>query len=291
MLVNPKYIVQERHRPLARTVTCKSRDLAGIWSLRTLNFPTSDQAMVWGCGPGVGHGIFCHLGPKTRRFPARTIRTCAEAQESQWMSNWMDGRASSAGWSVWLETDVSVVEELLGQTTNNLRDAAQLGQPSWSNSKLTNVLNRMNNGFDNVVDNWGRYVPNHVRIGASNPATQPVVGRPSWKAWTQAYVNCVDAEETTWWPAGTRFGMPVGGSIPVLRRPLQRQLVGIPERRHLRRWMETWRVEVRQPRACLRTGLGGERWILLGMNAEIDRLAAPFLAHEANSALTSLGRR
>ena len=111
------------------------------------------------------------------------------------MSNWMDGTGELGGWSVWLETDVSVVEELLGQTTNNLRDAAQLGQPSWSNSKLTNVLNRMNNGFDNVVDNWGRYVPNHVRIGASKTLQHNLsLGVQVGKAWTQAYVNCVDAE-------------------------------------------------------------------------------------------------
>ena len=119
----------------------------------------------------------------------------AEAQEGRWMSNWMDGMGELGGWSVWLETDVSVVEEIQGQATNNLRDAAQLGQPSWNNSKLTNVLNRMNNGFDNVVDNWGRYVPNHVRIGVSKTLQHNLsLGVQLGKAWTQAYIHCVDAE-------------------------------------------------------------------------------------------------
>ena len=53
----------------------------------------------------------------------------------------------------------------------------------------------MNNGFDNVVDNWGRYVPNHVRIGASKTLQHNLsLGVQVGKAWTQAYVNCVDAE-------------------------------------------------------------------------------------------------
>ena len=38
----------------------------------------------------------------------------AEAQESQWMSNWKAGMGELGGWNVWLETDVSVVEELQG---------------------------------------------------------------------------------------------------------------------------------------------------------------------------------
>ena len=174
-------------------------------------------------------------------------------------TGWTAGRLG--GWSVWLETDVSVVEELLGQTTNNLRDAAQLGQPSWSNSKLTNVLEPHEQRFDNVVDNWGRYVPNHVRIGASktlqhNLSLGVQVGKPGPRlrqlSWTP--------KETTWWPAGTSAACRFGGSIPVLRRPLQRQLVGIPKRGHLRRWTGNLAGRgVRQPRACLRTGLGGKR--------------------------------
>ena len=189
----------------------------------------------------------------------------AEAQEGQWMSNWMDGTGELGGWSVWLETDVSVVEELLGQTTNNLRDAAQLGQPSWSNSKLTNVLNRMNNGFDNVVDNWGRYVPNHVRIGASKTLQHNLsLGVQVGKAWTQAYVNCVDAE-----------GNDVVASWNQVRHAdlvdqflfyddlYNGNLWEFQSAGDLRRWIGNLAGRgVRQPRARLRTGLGGKRWIL-----------------------------
>ena len=203
----------------------------------------------------------------------------AEAREGQWMSNWTDGMGELGGWSVWLETDVSVVEELLGQTTNNLRDAAQLGQPSWSNSKLTNVLNRMNNGFDNVVDNWGRYVPNHIRIGASKTLQHNLsLGVQVGKAWTQAYVNCVDAE-----------GNDVVASWNQVRHAdLVDQFLFYDDLYNGNLWefqsagtfadgLETWRVEVCASQE-LAYGLG---WAAsfgssLGMNAEIDRLAASF---------------
>ena len=203
----------------------------------------------------------------------------AEAQEGQWMSNWMDGTGELGGWSVWLETDVSVVEELLGQTTNNLRDAAQLGQPSWSNSKLTNVLNRMNNGFDNVVDNWGRYVPNHVRIGASKTLQHNLsLGVQVGKAWTQAYVNCLDAE-----------GNDVVASWNQVRHAdLVDQFLFYDDLYNGNLWefqsagtfadgLETWRVEVCASQE-LAYGLGWAASVgsSLGMNAEIDRLAASF---------------
>ena len=203
----------------------------------------------------------------------------AEAQEGQWMSNWMDGTGELGGWSVWLESDVSVVEELLGQTTNNLRDAAQLGQPSWSNSKLTNVLNRMNNGFDNVVDNWGRYVPNHVRIGASKTLQHNLsLGVQVGKAWTQAYVNCVDAE-----------GNDVVASWNQVRHAdLVDQFLFYDDLYNGNLWefqsagtfadgLETWRVEVCASQE-LAYGLGWAASVgsSLGMNAEIDRLAASF---------------
>ena len=203
----------------------------------------------------------------------------AEAQEGQWMSNWMDGTGELGGWSVWLETDVSVVEELLGQTTNNLRDAAQLGQPSWSNSKLTNVLNRMNNGFDNVVDNWGRYVPNHVRIGASKTLQHNLsLGVQVGKAWTQAYVNCVDAE-----------GNDVVASWNQVRHAdLVDQFLFYDDLYNGNLWefqsagtfadgLETWRVELCASQE-LAYGLGWAASVgsSLGMNAEIDRLAASF---------------
>ena len=203
----------------------------------------------------------------------------AEEQGGQWMSNWTDGMGDLGGWSVWLETDVSVVEELQGQTTNNLRDAAQLGQPSWSNTKLTNVLDRMNNGFDNVVDNWGRYVPNHVRIGASKTLQHNLsLGVQVGKAWTQAYVNCVDAE-----------GNDVVASWNQVRHAdLVDQFLFYDDLYNGNLWefqnagtfadgLETWRVEVCASQE-LAYGLG---WAAsfgssLGMNAEIDRLAASF---------------
>ena len=203
----------------------------------------------------------------------------AEAQEGQWMSNWMEATGELGGWSVWLESDVSVVEELLGQTTNNLRDAAQLGQPSWSNSKLTNVLNRMNNGFDNVVDNWGRYVPNHVRIGASKTLQHNLsLGVQVGKAWTQAYVNCVDAE-----------GNDVVASWNQVRHAdLVDQFLFYDDLYNGNLWefqsagtfsdgLETWRVEVCASQE-LAYGLGWAASVgsSLGMNAEIDRLAASF---------------
>ena len=203
----------------------------------------------------------------------------AEAQEGQWMSNWMEATGELGGWSVWLESDVSVVEELLGQTTNNLRDAAQLGQPSWSNSKLTNVLNRMNNGFDNVVDNWGRYVPNHVRIGASKTLQHNLsLGVQVGKAWTQAYVNCVDAE-----------GNDVVASWNQVRHAdLVDQFLFYDDLYNGNLWefqsagtfsdgLETWRVEVCASQE-LAYGLGWAASVgsSFGMNAEIDRLAASF---------------
>lgn len=203
----------------------------------------------------------------------------AEAREGQWMSNWTDGRGELGGWSVWLETDVSAVEELLGQTTNNLRDAAQLGQPSWSNSKLTNVLNRINNGFDNVVDNWGRYVPNHIRIGASKTLQHNLsLGVQVGKAWTQAYVNCVDAE-----------GNDVVASWNQVRHAdLVDQFLFYDDLYNGNLWefqsagtfsdgLETWRVEVCASQE-LAYGLGWAASVgsSLGMNAEIDRLAASF---------------
>ena len=201
----------------------------------------------------------------------------AEAQEGQWMSNWMDGTGELGGWSVWLETDVSVVEELLGQTTNNLRDAAQW-PASWSNSKLTNVLNRMNNGFDNVVDNWGRYVPNHVRIGASKTLQHNLSWvRPSWQSLDPGVRQL-----------RRRRRKRRGGQLePGRHADLVDQFLFYDDLYNgnlwefqsadLRRWTGNLAGGgVRQPRACLRTGLGGERWILLGMNAEIDRLAASF---------------
>ena len=203
----------------------------------------------------------------------------AEAQENQWMSNWKAGMGELGGWSVWLETDVSVVEELQGQTTNNLRDAAQLGQPSWSNTKLTNVLNRMNNGFDNVVDNWGRYVPNHVRIGASKTLQHNLsLGVQVGKAWTQAYVNCVDAE-----------GNDVVASWNQVRHAdLVDQFLFYDDLYNGNSWefqsagtfadgLETWRVELCASQE-LAYGLGWAASVgsSLGMNAEIDRLAASF---------------
>lgn len=98
-------------------------------------------------------------------------------------------------WLVWVEVDAGTLEELQGQTTNNLRDAALIGQPDWDNNKLTNTLNRMNNGFDNVVDNWGRYIPNHIRLGASRTLDHNLsLGMQVGKVWTRAYVDCLNAE-------------------------------------------------------------------------------------------------
>lgn len=203
----------------------------------------------------------------------------AEAQEGRWMSNWMDGMGELGGWSVWLETDVSVVEEIQGQATNNLRDAAQLGQPSWNNSKLTNVLNRMNNGFDNVVDNWGRYVPNHVRIGVSKTLQHNLsLGVQLGKAWTQAYIHCVDAE-----------GNDVVASWNQVRHAdLVDQFLFYDDLYNGNLWefqnagtfangLETWRMEVCASQE-LTYGLGWAASLgtSLGMNPEIARLSSSF---------------
>ena len=202
----------------------------------------------------------------------------AEGQEGQWMSNWMDGTGELGGWSVWLETDVSVVEELQGQTSNNLHDVAKLGQP-WSQDKLTAVLNDMDNGFTNVVDNWGRYVPNHVRIGVSKTLQHNLsLGVQVGKAWTQAYVNCKSAD-----------GDDVVASWNQVRfADLMDQFLYWNHTHNGQLWqflnkgvfadgLETWRVE-----ACasqeLAYGLGWAASVgtSLGMNTEIDRLAASF---------------
>lgn len=216
----------------------------------------------------------------------------AEAQEGQWMSNWMDGMDELGGWSVWLETDVSVVEEIQGQTTNNLREAAQLGQPSWNNTKLTNVLNRMNNGFDNVVDNWGRYVPNHIRIGASKTLQHNLsLGIQVGKAWSQAYVHCVDAE-----------GNDVVASWNQVRHAdLVDQFLFYDDLYNGNLWefqnagtfadgLETWRVELCASQE-LAYGLGWAASLgsSLGLNSEIARLASSFSGARAELSPEELG--
>ena len=109
------------------------------------------------------------------------------------MSNWTDGMGDLGGWSV-----VGNRRQRGGRTPGpnhqQLRDAAQLGQPSWSNTKLTNVLDRMNNGFDDVVDNWGDTCPTTFASAPRKPCSTTCHWCQVGKALTQAYVNCIDAE-------------------------------------------------------------------------------------------------
>jgi len=98
-------------------------------------------------------------------------------------------------WNVWLEVDGGTLQQFEGSTSNNVREAALLGHPEWSNNTLTNTLSRMSNGFNSAVEWQGWYTPRHVRMGASREVGLGVqAGLQVGKTWAPAYVHCLRAD-------------------------------------------------------------------------------------------------
>lgn len=115
-----------------------------------------------------------------------------EKEPREW--NWTSGEAGT--WCIWLDLDAGTIEQFENNTDNNVRRAASLGHPEWSNSTLTMAVNRMgSSGFNNAVEWQGWYVPTSLRVGASRQVWKGIsAGLQLGRAWSPAYIHCTRAD-------------------------------------------------------------------------------------------------